>query len=67
MIQLVATVCLIAQPTVCRDETIATAANVAPFQCLMGAQIELAKWEVANAKWRVAGWKCARVGTMART
>jgi len=67
MIQLIALICLAASPSTCRDEAIATAANVTPFQCLQGAQIELAKWSANNPGWRIARWKCQRAGMMART
>ena len=67
MIELVALVCLIAEPAACRDQAVAAAAVATPFQCLMGAQVELAKWAVEHPEWRVKGWKCQRAGRMART
>lgn len=67
MIELIALICLASSPNVCRDEAITASANVTPFQCLMGAQIELAKWANEHPGWRVMGWKCQRAGMMART
>lgn len=67
MVELIALICLAANPSVCRDQSIATAANITPFQCLMGAQIELAKWSANNPTWKIARWKCQRAGMVART
>ena len=64
MIELVALICLAAQPSVCRDETLAVA-HIAPSQCLSGAQIEIAKWSMNHPAWRVAKWKCQFAGKTA--
>lgn len=45
MIELVLSICLIAEPTRCRDVRLSFAEpSVTPQSCLMNGQIEIAKW-----------------------
>jgi len=67
MIELLATVCLIATPGQCKDVHLTYAADsITPHQCMMFGQAELAKWSVGNPKWRIDRWKCQRAGEIAK-
>lgn len=61
MIEIVVSVCLIADPEKCRDvhlSYMAEAQAVTPQQCMMYGQSEIAKWAEGNPKWRVSRWTC---------
>ena len=61
MISVVMSVCLAAQPTVCKDVSLQFAAeieNVTPFMCNRYAQPEMAKWIAEHPKWKLTRWKC---------
>lgn len=60
MIELVLSVCLVADPTRCKDVGLQYAENMTPFQCAMRAQPEIAKWSEANPNWVVKRFKCGR-------
>ena len=67
MLELVLSVCQIADPAHCKDVRLNFAEeNVTPMQCLMGSQIEAAKWVEFHPDWQVAKISCARAGLMAK-
>lgn len=67
MIELLATVCLMASPAQCKEVRLTyTAEGITPHQCMMFGQVELAKWSEGHPKWRIARWKCQRAGEVAK-
>ena len=66
MIELVFTVCMILKPMTCEERHLTYAATMSPMECLMGAQVELARWSEIHPKWRISEWRCRRVSTASR-
>lgn len=67
MIELVMSICLIAEPSRCKDVRLSFAEeNVTPHACLMNGQIEIAKWMEGHPDWQVAKWSCGRGGLYAK-
>ncbi len=67
MIELVLSICLIAEPEKCKDVRLTFAEeNVTPYACVMTGQIEIAKWMDSHPDWQVAKWGCARAGIYAK-
>ena len=66
MIELLFTVCLIAEPDKCDDRHLTYAEAIMPMACLMGAQGELARWSEKNPKWQIERWRCRHVRSAAR-
>jgi hypothetical protein len=57
--ELLLSICLIASPTHCRNETIIVAYEpVGPTMCMVTAQQSIAQWQRGHPKWRVMKWKC---------
>jgi hypothetical protein len=67
MIELVLSICLIAEPSRCKDVhlTFMEGADT-PHACMMNGQTEIAKWMDSHPDWRVAKWGCRRPGLMAK-
>ena len=40
--------------------------NVTPMQCMMGGQVEAAKWVEFHPDWQIEKITCARAGMMAK-
>jgi hypothetical protein len=67
MIELIVSVCLIADPLRCKDITlIFDGESVSPMQCMMGAQPEIAKWIDEHPKWALKRWTCQPAGRIAK-
>lgn len=67
MIELLVSVCLIAEPEKCKDVSLVfDADSVTPMQCLMGAQPEIAKWVDLHPKWVAKRWTCQPAGRIAK-
>ncbi|MGO9545543.1 MAG: hypothetical protein ACLPPF_12220 [Rhodomicrobium sp.] len=58
MIELVMTVCIVAQPATCRDQRVLFDEDTTPMQCMMTAQPTIAQWGTEHPKWFVQRWKC---------
>lgn len=61
MLEIIASVCLMAEPGKCKDVHLTFAAEaeaVTQSQCFMFGQIELAKWREGHPDWRIARWSC---------
>ena len=57
MNHLILMICLLASPSSCREERIATQARVdLPTEC-MSAMVE---WALEHPKWRVVRWRCGQ-------
>lgn len=60
MIVLVLSVCLAADPDRCKDVNLTFSADgLTPYECVMRAQPELAKWIGEHPGWQVKKWRCA--------
>lgn len=59
MVDLILTVCLIANPGNCRDEHLYFESRGSLFQCMMLAPTEIAKWSQEQPTLKVKRWKCA--------
>jgi len=79
MIELVVAVCLIDQPSQCKDvylnfegpgisegANISQGASVTPQQCMMNGQMEMAKWIGEHPNWQIKKWRCGIAGQMAK-
>ena len=58
MIELVLTVCAMAEPATCRDQRVQFEADLTPLQCMMNAQPTIARWGTEHPRWFVQRWKC---------
>lgn len=59
MIEIVLSVCLVANPGSCKDVNLTyMAESVTPYQCMVYGQSEIAKWVNVHPKWKVQRWKC---------
>lgn len=67
MIELVVAVCLIDDPSHCRDVRLTYMADrVTPMECMMFGQIEAAKWLEGHPKWQLRRWSCGIAGQIAK-
>jgi hypothetical protein len=58
MIELVLTVCAIAQPATCIDKHVVFDSDNTPRQCTMAAPPFIARWVSEHPEWIVQRWKC---------
>jgi hypothetical protein len=58
MIEIIISTCLLADPAVCRDQTIPLLSEVSPVRCVMNAAPHVAKWSEEHPQWRVVRWQC---------
>jgi hypothetical protein len=58
MIELVLTVCAVAQPTTCMDRRLLFDSENTPRQCMMSAPPHIARWADQHREWFVQRWKC---------
>lgn len=58
MIAIVLSACLISDASVCREHRIPLTADVSAMQCVMTAQLQLARWSEEHPHWRIVRWKC---------
>jgi hypothetical protein len=58
MIELVLTVCAVAEPSKCQDEHILFDSDNTPRQCMKMAPPFMAKWGDQHPGWIVQSWKC---------
>lgn len=55
------TICLFADPSRCRDETLTVSEeDQTPHQCLMTAPVVVAQWAASHPRWSVQRWTCGR-------
>jgi hypothetical protein len=57
-LELIFTVCAIANANVCEDKYIALQGDLHLTACVMQAQPTLAQWALANPDWTITGWRC---------
>ena len=58
MIEIIVTVCALAQPTQCEEQHLKYASMGSPRQCAMNAQPYLAQWINEHPKWLAVRWRC---------
>jgi hypothetical protein len=58
MIAIILSACLLSNGSVCREHRIPLPADVSAFQCMMTAQIQLARWSAEHPQWRIVRWRC---------
>jgi hypothetical protein len=58
LIELVVTVCAIAQADACREEHMRFVEGGSPAQCAMMAPPYIAQWVGEHPKWRAVRWHC---------
>lgn len=67
MIEIAAAVCLIADPTRCKEISLTYEPDsISVFACAMYGQSELAKWSTSNPNWRISRWRCGEAGRVAK-
>jgi hypothetical protein len=67
MIEIVASVCLIANAQQCKDVRLTfMAETVTPRECMMLGQFEMAKWMEGHPNWALRRWSCAPAGRVAK-
>lgn len=60
MTELLFVVCLAAMPAQCQQRGLLYT-DITQFQCLLGAQPELAKWVAAHPNQQIKSWSCRAV------
>lgn len=63
MIEIVLSVCMLADPAKCKDvhlSYMAESQQVTPHQCMLYGQSEIAKWAEGNPNWKLQKWSCGR-------
>lgn len=58
LVDLVLTVCVLADPSNCRTEHLYFESRGSLFQCMILAPAEIAKWSENHPALKVARWKC---------
>jgi hypothetical protein len=69
MIEIVLSVCMLADPAKCKDVHLSYAAestNITPQQCMMNGQPEIAKWSEGNPNWQIQKWRCGAPRALAK-
>ena len=58
MIEVIMTVCALAQPNQCEDQHLQFAGQGSLRQCAMNAEPYLAQWINQHPKWTIKRWHC---------
>jgi hypothetical protein len=67
MLELIVSVCLVDNPTRCKDVSLVyLAESVTPMQCMMQSQAEIAKWTEGHPNWVAKRWSCRPAGRYAK-
>jgi hypothetical protein len=62
LLELVITVCAVAQPTLCEDQHLQYAWGGSLRHCAMGAAPYIAQWIGEHPKWMAVRWHCEYSG-----
>ena len=65
MLELVISVCLVADPIRCKDVSL-TNTEGTPMACMMAAPIEIARWSEYHPRWVAKRWTCSQAGQVAK-
>lgn len=63
LIELVISVCAVANPQNCRDIVHPDVKRASQLECVLSAPIETAKWEESHPQWQVKKTECKRVSS----
>ena len=67
MLELVVAVCLIKQPSQCKDVVLNFEAdNATPMQCALYGQAEMAKWLPGRPRYRIMKRRCGVAGAFSK-
>ncbi|HKZ95490.1 MAG TPA: hypothetical protein VJ045_00765 [Hyphomicrobiaceae bacterium] len=67
MIELLVSVCLVDDPTRCKDVSLVDSADdVSPMQRMMMSPAEIAKWSEGHPRWVAKRWTCRPAGRIAK-
>lgn len=67
MLELVVSVCLLANPSQCKEVSLVyLAEGTTPMQCMMASPTEIARWSESHPKWFARKWACRPAGHMAK-
>jgi hypothetical protein len=67
MIELIVSVCLIDDPSRCKEVSLTYSADdMTPMRCLMMSPSEIAKWSEGHPKWVAKRWSCRPAGQLAK-
>jgi hypothetical protein len=58
LIELIVTVCAVAQPTQCEDKHLQFSSSASLNECVMNAQPYIAQWIGDHPKWMAVRWRC---------
>ena len=58
MIEVIMTVCALANPSQCEEQHLQYAGQGSLRQCVMNAQPYLAQWINEHPKWSIVRWRC---------
>lgn len=58
MIEVIMTVCALANPSQCEEQHLQYAAQGSLRQCTMNAQPFMAQWINEHPKWSIVRWRC---------
>ena len=62
LLELVITVCAIADPTLCEDQRLQYVSGASLRHCAMGAAPYIAQWIGERPKWMAVRWHCEYLG-----
>jgi hypothetical protein len=62
LIELILTVCAVAQPNQCEDQHLQFESNGSGYHCVMAAPPFIAKWIDEHPKWVAVRWRCDQPG-----
>ena len=57
-LEIVLTVCALANPDMCEDQHIILDADMSLDRCVMQAQPAMAQWAVGHPEWTITRWHC---------
>jgi hypothetical protein len=58
LIELILTVCAVANPAQCEDQHLQFASGISTHQCVMAAPPYIAQWIGEHPKWSAVRWRC---------
>jgi hypothetical protein len=59
MIEIVLSVCLLANPSDCKDVSLSQMGEkVTPYACMFRGQVAASRWAEGHPEYKIAKWKC---------
>lgn len=67
MIEIVLSVCLLANPSDCKEISLAQMGEkVTPYACMFRGQVTASRWAKENPQYKIAKWKCSAAREFAK-